>query len=118
MHRIRSIGVLSAAKISGLIHAAFGLLFIPIFLLMGLSLSIAGSQGQRQNLPPFFGPAFAIGMSIFMPIFYGIIGFLMGAIGALLYNLIASWVGGIEMEVEVSPTIPPVTTQLPSQSVR
>jgi len=115
MHRIRSVGVLSVAKISGLIHAAFGLLFVPIFLLMGLSLSIAGTQGGGQKLPTFFGPAFAVIMSIFMPIFYGIMGFLIGAVGALLYNLIATWVGGIEMEVEVSPASP-LTTQFPSPS--
>jgi hypothetical protein len=54
-------------------------------------------------------------MSIFMPIFYGIMGFVVGAIGALLYNLVANWVGGIEMEVEISP-VPAVTRQLPSPS--
>jgi hypothetical protein len=111
MHRIRSVGVMSLAKISGLIHAALGLLFIPFFLLMGLSLSLAGTKAQSsgQNLPAFFGPAFAIGMSIFMPIFYGIMGFVMGAIGALLYNLISRWVGGIEMEIRVSGVQPAVT---------
>ena len=31
---------------------------------------------------------------------YGIIGFIGGAIGALLYNLFAGMVGGVEIEVE------------------
>jgi hypothetical protein len=44
-------------------------------------------------------------------------GFVMGAIGALLYNLFAKWVGGFELEMEVRqqiltapyPIIPPPT---------
>jgi hypothetical protein len=35
-----------------------------------------------------------------LPIFYGAMGFIGGAIGALLYNLFAGMVGGIEIEVE------------------
>jgi hypothetical protein len=31
-------------------------------------------------------------------------GFVMGAIGALLYNLFAKWVGGFELELESRPT--------------
>jgi hypothetical protein len=37
---------------------------------------------------------------IAIPIIYGIIGFIGGAIGALLYNLFAGMVGGVEIEVE------------------
>jgi len=39
-------------------------------------------------------------MLIILPIFYGVVGFIAGAIGAALYNLIAGMVGGIEIEVE------------------
>jgi hypothetical protein len=35
-----------------------------------------------------------------LPIFYGAMGFILGVIGAFIYNLIARWVGGIEVEVE------------------
>jgi len=31
---------------------------------------------------------------------YGVMGFIGGAIAALLYNLFSNWVGGIEIEVE------------------
>jgi hypothetical protein len=30
-------------------------------------------------------------------------GFVMGAIGALLYNLFARWVGGFELEMDIRP---------------
>jgi len=41
-----------------------------------------------------------IGMGVFMPIIYGAMGFIFGVIGAALYNLVARWIGGIEVEVE------------------
>jgi hypothetical protein len=41
-----------------------------------------------------------IGFGIMMPVVYGVIGFVFGVIGAAIYNLIASWIGGIEVEVE------------------
>ena len=115
MHRIKSIGVLSAAKISGLIYGAIGLLIVPIFLVIGLASSIAAKQAQAAggNFPAALGPAFAILMAVFAPILYGLMGFVMGAISALLYNLIAGWVGGIELELEIAPLPPPVLPQAP-----
>jgi hypothetical protein len=36
----------------------------------------------------------------FYAVFYGIFGFVFGVISAAIYNLIARWIGGIEVEVE------------------
>jgi len=44
-----------------------------------------------------YGGAAAI---IILPIMYGIFGFIGGAIGAWIYNLVAGWIGGIEIELE------------------
>ncbi len=41
-----------------------------------------------------------IGMMIGLPIFYGVLGFIMGAIGALIYNGVAGIVGGMKFELE------------------
>jgi hypothetical protein len=41
-----------------------------------------------------------IGFAILVPLIYAVMGFVSGAIGALIYNLVASWIGGIEVEVE------------------
>jgi hypothetical protein len=50
MHIVKSVGVLSVAKIMGMIHACMGLLFVPFILLM----SVVGSMaGQDKN--PFAG---------------------------------------------------------------
>jgi hypothetical protein len=40
------------------------------------------------------------GFGIFIPIIYGVMGFVFGIIMAAIYNLIAGWIGGIEVEVE------------------
>jgi hypothetical protein len=114
MHRIKSVGVMSVAKVMGLIYGALGLLIVPIFLVIGLASSMAIKQAQQAtgaNLPPAMGPIFAVLMAIAAPIMYGLIGFVTGAISALIYNLIAGWVGGIEMELEIAP----IQTVLPIQ---
>ena len=43
---------------------------------------------------------FGLLVMIGIPIFYSIMGFIGGVIGALIYNLFAGLVGGIEIEVE------------------
>jgi hypothetical protein len=100
MHILKSVGVMSVAKLMGLLYGCLGLIFAPIFLLIGLLGSFAGSD--KTPLAGVFGVVFAI----LMPVFYGAMGFVFGAIGALLYNLLAKWVGGFEFELEARTTLP------------
>jgi hypothetical protein len=46
------------------------------------------------------GVVLGILVMVGLPIMYGLIGFIGGAIGALLYNIFSNLVGGIEIEVE------------------
>jgi hypothetical protein len=39
------------------------------------------------------------GAIILFPICYGIIGGIFAAIGAAIYNLVAGWVGGLEVDI-------------------
>jgi hypothetical protein len=96
MHIVKSVGVMSVAKITALIEACLGLLFSPIFLLMGFLSSLAGHR------TPFAG-VFGIVLAVLMPVFYGLAGFVTGAIGGLLYNFFAGLVGGFELELELRP---------------
>jgi hypothetical protein len=112
MHIVKSVGVLSVAKIMGLIYGCMGLIFAPFFLLIG---ALGAAFGQQNS--PLAG-IFGVGFAILMPVLYGAMGFVMGAIGALLYNLFARWVGGFELEMEVRqqiltapyPIVPPQTS--------
>jgi hypothetical protein len=97
MHIVKSVGVMSVAKIMGLIYGCLGLIFAPIFLIIGL---MGSALGQEKT--PFAG-IFGVVFAIFMPLLYGAMGFISGAIGALLYNLFAKWAGGFELELEVRP---------------
>ena len=97
MHIVKSVGVLSVAKIMGLIYGCMGLIFAPIFLLIGVLGSFAGQSNGM------FAGLFSVVGAIFLPLFYGVLGFIAGAIGALLYNLFARWVGGFELELHVTP---------------
>ncbi len=98
MQVIKSVGVLSVAKIFGLLYGGMGLIFVPIFLIMGLVGAIAGPKEF-----PFSG-VLGVVLAFVMPVLYGGMGFVMGALGALLYNLIAGWVGGFEVQLELAPT--------------
>jgi hypothetical protein len=91
MHIVKSFGVMSVAKIMGVLYACMGLLFAPFFLLFGLLGSMAGSMTGQGNSP--FAGIVGVFVAILLPFFYGAVGFIGGAIGALLYNLFRSgWV--------------------------
>lgn len=108
---ITRLGVLSVAKILGAICAVFGLI---IGVLYGLSIMIFGAAMSSISADAA-GGAIVLGLltMIFSPIIYGIIGFVGGAIEALIYNVAAGIAGGIEMEVEgdsglsIAPPPPP-----------
>jgi hypothetical protein len=104
MHIIKSVGVLSVAKMMGLIQACLGVVLIPFFLLIGL----AGAMAGRQESP--FAGMVGMVLAFCMPIFYGVLGFIMGAIGAALYNLFAKWIGGIEVQVQSATPLMPAAS--------
>jgi RNA polymerase subunit RPABC4/transcription elongation factor Spt4 len=93
---VRRIAPMSAAKIQGTLMALLGLLFGLMFAAIG---SVA-SMASQQSLSPLalMGAAFGVGAVIILPICYGIFGFISGLIQAGVYNLVAGFVGGIEIE--------------------
>jgi hypothetical protein len=52
------------------------------------------------EMPAFFGAMFGVGAIIILPIFYGVMGVITGALGAAFYNLIAGMVGGLRLETQ------------------
>lgn len=95
---IKRIDVLSAAKLAGIIAAAFGLLAGVIFFLFGSMFgALLGAAGGHGGGTAMFGGFMGI---ILLPILYGIFGFIGGLIQAFVYNLAAGFVGGIRVETE------------------
>jgi hypothetical protein len=85
MSRIQKFGVGQTAKVLGVLYAIMGALFIPFMLL-------ASMYGE--------GFGFGFGFALLFPVIYGVFGFIFTAIGCLFYNIVAGWVGGIEIELD------------------
>lgn len=95
---IKSVGVLSVGKMYAAISAAMGLLFgiiVAVFSMAGLGMGLADESPNA-----FLAPIFGVGAVIALPIFYGCMGFVAGAVGALFYNAFAGMVGGVEIQTE------------------
>ena len=97
---VERIGPLSAAKIIGALYAALGMAFGAIFLLIVLAGGLATvAFGANPSQPPSRGTILGLGAIVLFPIGYAVIGFVMTLIGASLYNVAASLIGGVEIEV-------------------
>jgi Transmembrane domain of unknown function (DUF3566) len=101
--RIKRIAPLQAGKMLGMLYACMGLIFLPFVALAALAGAFAQQTQHAQTgaaAPAAIATGLMIGFGILMPVFYGVMGFIFGVIGAAIYNLIAGWIGGIEVEVE------------------
>jgi hypothetical protein len=101
--RIRKLGILSVAKIQAVMMFVIGLLIGVLYGLIVIIYSLFGAGivgGDAALVIGGGGVVLGIGLMIGIPIMYGLIGFIAGALSALIYNIFAGMVGGIEMEVE------------------
>lgn len=95
---IKRIAPIQLGKMLAAIYGLFSLVFIPFFLLSAVFASFAPSAPGASAMPAMLG--MGIGFMLVFPFLYAAMGFVSGAIGALIYNLVAKWLGGIEIEVE------------------
>ncbi|MBB3204599.1 hypothetical protein FHS27_000363 [Rhodopirellula rubra] len=93
--RLKRLDPLSCGKMLGALYVFIGLL-MSVFMIAITVLGVAGAGGNNIAA----GLAGGVIGAVFMPIFYGVIGFIGGLIMAFLYNLCASVIGGIEMQFE------------------
>ena len=97
--KITKFGPLQLGKMLGALYAAMSLLFVPFFILFSMIGAMAPQQ-SGQEMPQGFIVGFGFALIFIAPLFYGLMGFITGLIGAFVYNLIAKKIGGIEVEVE------------------
>ena len=113
---VRRVGVFSLAKMQGLIMFVVGLIIGVIYGLAFMALGATmSSLGPRDSAAMGGISSIVIGLilMIAIPIFYGIIGFIGGAIGGFVYNIAAGIVGGIKLDLE--STTPQYTPPPPPQ---
>jgi hypothetical protein len=92
---LRKVGVLSLAKIETILMAIFGLilgLFYGILSSFVNSTEYAASATDSSLILGWWSV-------LVFPVLYAILGFVAGAIGALLYNMVSRWVGGVELDL-------------------
>lgn len=100
MTTVKRIAPASAFKI-GLV--AYGLLGLFLGFLCSM-LSLVGADTMGLSMPLRHIGVLAI---VICPIVYGLVGGIGAAIAAFIYNLVAGWIGGLEIELSGSPTPEP-----------
>jgi len=93
MAKLTKIGVLSLAKFQAVMMALIGLA-------AGIIYSFGGAIYDIFTIGLNEGTALAFLALLGMPIMFAAYGFIIGALGAFLYNLVAEWLGGIEIDIE------------------
>jgi hypothetical protein len=97
MYEVKKLNVISVAKIQTFVVMAGYLVWAIIFSAYILILNSYMARYFFDLDFDYFGIlAILVGLVV-----SGIVGFASGAIGALIYNLIASWIGGIKMDIEL-----------------
>jgi hypothetical protein len=92
IHRVRRVSVGQLAKMLGVLYLFIGLIIgVCIWLVSAVIPSAAGTSG-------FMGMGLAA--IIVIPIVYALLAVVFGAITAAIYNLVAGWIGGIEIDLE------------------
>ncbi len=99
MQSIQKIGIWSFCKFNMIVGAIFGLLIGIFFSISSFILGSFASQfgGEVQGGGIFAGLGFLA--IIIFPILYALGGLIGGAIWGLIFNLVAKWTGGIEIEL-------------------
>lgn len=97
---VKSVGVVSVGKIYGAISGTFGLIAGGIFTLASLAGAAIGATAGEEPGAAFFGLVFGVGAIVILPLVYAVFGFIAGVVGALIYNVAAGFLGGVEIEVE------------------
>jgi len=100
MKTLNRIKVFSFAKFQAVLMALVGLFAGILYSFGGLiidglvSYELMTSE-ETQGLS--WGTVLAFGALIGMPIIFAVVGFLLGIVEAILYNLFAGWFGGLDI---------------------
>jgi len=93
VQHVKRIGIVQQGKLMGALYFLLGIVAaVCMWAVTAAMPSLAMSRG--------FGMGMGVGFLVIAPLIYGVIGFLAGMLVAWLYNICASVVGGMELELE------------------
>ncbi|WP_372770925.1 hypothetical protein [Pseudoalteromonas sp.] len=101
MAKCKRLKVLSFAKFQAVLSALLGFFAGILYSFGGLILDIlvsANMLASTSTLGLSLGTMFAFGALLGMPIMFGIVGFFLGILEALTFNLFAMFFGGINVD--------------------
>jgi len=98
--RIKRIDPLQLGKMLAVIYGLLSLIFVPFFLMFAAATMFSSPAHNGIPTPVMISAGFGLVMIIIMPIMYAVMGFIADVLGAFIYNVVAKWIGGIEMEFE------------------
>ena len=91
---VKSVDIFSWAKIQALFGIVFGLFYGIMFAIIGAAMGMSKGTPGAQALE-----SLGVLSIVAFPIIFAIMGFICGAIMALLYNFFAGSVGGVKIEL-------------------
>ena len=95
MAELRRIGVLSVMKISFVLNLIVGFLAALVMVIFTMVLSPLSGMAGMDRPSMMWGPIAIVAI----PLIYGIAGALMAGLAALVYNLLAARLGGIQVMI-------------------
>ncbi|SRR6266403_2277257 len=96
---VRRVGPGSAFKVGLVLYAVLGLVLGICAAFISMVAGTLSPMGHAAPGTRLFGFGMGFGAIIFFPLIYGLIGGVFAAIGAAIYNLVAGWVGGVEVDI-------------------
>jgi hypothetical protein len=88
--RLRHVAPLQCGIVLATLYALVSLVFVPVVLVVAVFGNLWRGGARHSILNGIF--------VVLFPVFYGVIGFILGVIVAAVYNLAAKWTGGLEFE--------------------
>ena len=107
MVRIRRFGIIRTANMVAALYAFIALFFAALLVLFGALGVAIGPRGTAIDSQVGAGIVGVLILALFVVAFYAIIGWVFTAIACAIYNFVAGWFGGVEIQLESTMPVAP-----------
>ncbi len=107
MVRIRRFGIVHTANMVAALYAFIALIFAAFFALFGVLGVAVAPRGSAVSNQLGAGIVGVLILAVVLVLFYAVVGWVFTAIACAIYNVVAGWFGGIEVQIESSAPAAP-----------